>query len=94
MNVTPGPWYADKGAPERVIADIGAIICVMAGPHSNESIAAEASLIAAAPDLLAACEAVLEFLPTQSSAPLKTKVRIFEVRRMVDEAIAKAKGEE
>lgn len=63
---TPGPWtveeYGDEDAPALVIhRDSETRVCFMATPGSYgdpAKIAADASLIAAAPELLEALEAV------------------------------------
>ena len=81
---TPGPWFCENGDNDNqwhVWDDAGiACICdVHAGVEPDPSGATHAHLIAAAPDLLAACEALLA--GSSKAAPL---ARI---------AIAKAKGE-
>ena len=57
---TPGPWelHSAAGAAPRVIAPGTHDICVMAGASSNESVMADARLIAAAPELLEFAEEV------------------------------------
>lgn len=56
---TPGPWEIRKGNPETEnhVANVRGID--MYGPYSAASCNDDAHLIAAAPDLLAACEALL-----------------------------------
>ena len=87
---TPGPWRNERGSGDygrNITADNGRrIICeTICSDH-----AANAALIVAAPDLLAACEAALDFihsLPyTPGSAP-ETRLQ----DKLVD-AIARAKG--
>lgn len=54
---------------------------------------ANARLIFAAPDLLAACEAMLEFLPIGDYPTAGSKSKAIQTRDMVKAAIRKAKGE-
>jgi hypothetical protein len=84
---TPGPWAATEGylwrgirAPSRVIADMR----IVGGVVENE-VQANARLIAAAPDMLAALQDIADFWeePTLSLWVLKSRVSA---------AIAKAKG--
>lgn len=96
---TPGPWWHDDDGFVR--ADVGTsgdfvYSAPVADPHATKDIdpderEANAHLIAAAPDLLAACEAVLPIIESLDSAkeegdddePLAAQLRA---------AIAKAKG--
>ncbi len=88
MSHTPGPWERIPSWPPRIMAPDGvAITDVFTGRQNHEN-EANASLIAAAPDLLAACEAAMKLwdrhetiAPTQGEADL------------VRAAIAKAKGD-
>lgn len=92
---TPGPWYAvlsnemvassaQRGkwyvetADEYPVADVG---------EDDRETAANARLIAAAPDLLTACEIATVFLAHLSLLPTE------EPRTTILAAIAKAKGE-
>lgn len=67
---TPGPWtveeYGDDDCPSLVIhRDSENRICFMATPGSHgdpAKIAADARLIAAAPDMLAALEQISDFV--------------------------------
>ncbi len=56
---TPGPWSIANGSPPQVIAPGKCDICAMSGAASNESVMADARLIAAAPDLLEALQALV-----------------------------------
>lgn len=100
---TPGPWKWEfeyqywllTGANGDVIADDGS-----AGgeyPPVIESTSPNAMLIAAAPDLLAACEAMITWAntPTVHTAEgAKTALReLTKVGELTRAAIAKAKGE-
>ncbi|MDR3572877.1 MAG: hypothetical protein P4L50_03365 [Anaerolineaceae bacterium] len=61
---TPGPWkvYVSSSKTILVVTDNhrGAIICDF-DPHNRDDNASNAQLIAAAPDLLAACETLVEW---------------------------------
>lgn len=61
---TPGPWGIasdpDGISSPRVIAPGLNDVCVICGAASNESVMADARLIAAAPDLLAFVEEFLD----------------------------------
>lgn len=61
---TPGPWILDydKGSTRDILSLEHGGICMVrvAGRHSKETFDANALLIAAAPDLLAALECVLK----------------------------------
>jgi hypothetical protein len=85
---TPGPWFAEAvDGRWRVWDDAGiACICdVHAGVEPDPSGAEHARLIAAAPDLLAACEAVAATTWSRNTATI--------IGKQVRAAIAKAKGE-
>lgn len=61
---TPGPWKV-SGRRRQVIGRHGAIPCLLARVNvaaSGVECDANARLIAAAPDLLAACEAAIQFI--------------------------------
>lgn len=73
MPNTPGPWtieeYGDDDCPALVIhRDTESRVCFMATPGSHgdpERITADAKLIAAAPDLLAACQSLQVYARVQ-----------------------------
>lgn len=67
---TPGPWgVQSRGKEVRQVAGPGRIIAfVRAGQRMTSEDAANAALISFAPDLLAACEALLA-LATHGDAP-------------------------
>ena len=88
---TPGPWESYDGwkvrtqtRPARLVADCGfwSLDYAKTLAMEPENIA-NANLIAAAPELLAACEAALVGLCDMSTP---------KMIRQVEEAIAKAKG--
>lgn len=76
---TPGPWavveYGDDEVPNLVIhSDDKMRVCFMATPGSNgdpATIAADAKLIAAAPDLFDACASVWADLADTDDARLR-----------------------
>lgn len=80
---TPGPWNyrsaSDNGEPCGYVVQSG-ISTIADVPQSED----DASLIAAAPDLLAVLEATLPWLPATIRHPIKMQVRAI---------LAKAKGQ-
>lgn len=85
---TPGSWVIPNGSPPIVIAPGKADICVMSGAASNESVMADARLIAAAPDMLAAlqrAEIALRF-----SAEMMPSEAMWGDHKLVVDAINKA----
>ena len=93
---TPGPWETGRpdmatlveGVDSKWIYAGDIYIAVASGCASEnwDEVMANARLIAAAPELLAACELVLEVLDQDS-------VRDSECFWLIKRAIAKAKGE-
>lgn len=60
---TPGPWFCENGDNRWTVWDDEGMACICdvhAGVEPDPSGATHARLIAAAPDLLAACEALME----------------------------------
>lgn len=98
---TPGPWEPTLGQvpPESVWNQHGfARICRLSdrydsGPLSNSTITANARLIAAAPDLLAALEALAEFIPDIALHNTQAMMRRDTAINLTMAALAKAKGE-
>lgn len=103
MKHTPGPWYAHKYTP----AGIAWHVSTRADDDDNqfdymrvcrttdsETAEADARLIAAAPDLLAACERALDLLNEQNAGdkPSPIIVRPSPTIVRLTTAIAKAKG--
>lgn len=91
---TPGPW--------KVLADTrtGAVdvwygarfVCTVGvpGASGDESIEPDAALIAAAPDLLAACKAALSLVESLPYDP--TDRQTLRINDQIEAAIAKAEG--
>jgi hypothetical protein len=67
---TPGPWHieqADPDLPPYVVSDVtGLVVCDLVGPPDRTE--ANATLIAAAPDLLAACKGAATYFATKKRA--------------------------
>jgi len=88
MN-TPGPWYTmtKPDALQGLIASEidGKTIAVSYDPI-------DAHLISAAPDLLEACQAFVEFAQNGKHPKWASYLRTITGRKMID-AITKAKGE-
>ena len=88
---TPGPWEVERSLngdySVRHTATGNHPICDVF--YVTETGQANASLIAAAPDLLAACKALLE-MPMLTD---KTYDQVQAVRKLATAAIAKATGE-
>ena len=86
---TPGPWviYLDAGVAASVMpAGRDGDVCTMAEEYRTMiEVNANAALIAAAPDLLAACEALITYVPEAPGVD-------HAVRRIAAAAIAKARG--
>ena len=97
-DYTPGPWtveeYGDDDVPTLVIhKDSESRVCFMATPGSRgdpAKIEADARLIAAAPDLLAACKHAMTIALEYDETGFAGTVVL---KRMLREAITKATGE-
>lgn len=81
---TPGPWHAKLWSvvadDESPIADC----CPKAGVRSSREMQLNAELIAAAPELLAACKNALELIDNRGN------LRFMESAALLKHAIAKA----
>jgi 3-oxoacyl-[acyl-carrier-protein] synthase III len=96
---TPGPWNADYG-DFAAYCSTGAEVCeVMRGNHDNgthiadDEMEANLRLLAAAPELLAACKiAANEIDAYIHAAPETTDPEMSEAARVLWCAIAKAEG--
>jgi hypothetical protein len=90
---TPGPWNNNKwNCHEHQISALGGTVALVSHSHSlisEESADANARLIAAAPDLLEACKALIE-LPEIHEALKSGRARTIEPLHMARAAIAKA----
>lgn len=96
MSHTPGPWidYDEDGiitGEMPVTSEDGeGVCCVIAGPNAKGN----ATLIKAAPDLLAACEKLrAAWAKTDVQADFADKMVLGERFAAIDAAIAKARGE-
>ena len=83
---TPGPWRAAP-QPGQTVGVHTFTHCVMAGDDAlaDTLTEADAHLIAAAPDLLAACKAVRDLVEFHD-------VPRAEIWQIIDAAVAKAEG--
>ena len=97
---TPGPWWADAGMIFMGNGDhvwgqghpaYGTVIEYQDANPSEDEIQANASLIAASPDLLAACELALEWMCRIRVSTSVTELYESDRRQIVD-AIAKAEA--
>jgi hypothetical protein len=106
VSHTPGPWAADthdvgggsiQVYPEGHFLDpwIADVKCEHVGPKSRTEIEANACLIIAAPDLLAACRmALTQMRERRSFVDMPERPGDVEyVRSCLRDAIAKAEGE-
>ena len=89
---TPGPWATDPECNNEIVLGKDGIIvadcCIVdaEGIRTQEQVNANARLIAAAPDLLTACKAVVEEDGFRGSALMRKRVDAMRV------AIAKAEA--
>ena len=99
MRHTPGPWditIVSSAQPELQI--IHPNVCVIAQVffpeyHNDSEGNANARLIAAAPDLLIACEAMMSELTSGRCAGLQMPDGFWVAYNQMQASIAKAKGE-
>jgi hypothetical protein len=90
VSHTPGPWklFLPSGRIERDVGDmfdIGNLVCSIGRTPMDDQALANGHLIAAAPDLLAVCEHLVEWESSYSPP----SIFLFGAAR---DAIAKAKG--
>lgn len=100
---TPGPWIANGHAVEQDKPKDVYVICSIHGgrfedDRTESELDSNARLIAAAPDLLAATEAMLKRIRTMKtwlpkSYPALAMVQLAEAESAWEGIIAKAKGE-
>lgn len=88
-NHTPAPWhvygYEIGTAPDETIA----VVCALSGNDGDSEEDANARLIAAAPELLAALETLLWQVERTDDLPEEVEEMLSDARA----AIAKAKGQ-
>lgn len=91
MAYTPGPWKVGRGADaNKIVADGNPPTLVAEMWYRSERFD-NANLIAAAPDLLAACEAAAETFDDDAPGPGLTER---EALKKLKSAIARARGRE
>ena len=91
MKHTPEPWTVDDLRPDGNLEIVGGddVLVAEVDPNGSEKeVSANAALIAAAPDLLAACEGIMGLLDADLDAVAAWQKEADAVRA----AIAKAKG--
>ena len=93
MAHTPGPWIADNVGIVMTPGRMPRLIAEVAGAGDRGRIGANAQLIAAAPDLLAACKALLTLWDARLPY-IAPQIVEREVVTTVRDAIAKAEGKE
>lgn len=94
MNHTPGPWFVFPRNPEMKMLHVGPSWHSVAWVIAIDDEPANANLIAAAPDLLAACEKLrAAWERTNIKADFADQMVIGERFAAIDAAIAKARGE-
>lgn len=88
---TPSPWSMGRAATDTAIYDrLGGHIATLPAMLPSDEILANARLIAAAPDLLAALEALLDNALEDCPNPTR---HFIDAADAANAAIAKAKGE-
>lgn len=91
LKITPGPWEVERKDGDCVYGGRAGMELVCQ-TYNNENDAADARLIAAAPDLLEVVQMLLEdFNRPLTSMGLRLRVETIDKARA---AIAKAKGED
>ena len=95
---TPGPWFADTGCRGEPVFIYGTVnddavdVCTVPFRVGDAQAEADAALIAAAPDLLEACEAAENFMRTFGVADGDYAAFRPDFDRLIA-AIKKARGE-
>jgi hypothetical protein len=93
---TPGPWFNRDNESIRCSDEDNSIVCFIALSHAScATRKSDADLIAAAPDLLAACQRVANIADWDgyNIDPIHFKEALYELRETARAAIAKARGE-
>lgn len=95
MSHTPGPWTATEDDPAMKMRGAnGECVLINDAFWGNENREADARLIAAAPDLLEAAEALIEYVEAcDSTSPWEAYKHLAGLEIDLKRAIAKAKGE-
>lgn len=99
MSFTPGPWdfsweIQPNGCP--TVGHKGLMVCMVAhsakDTEQKETALANASLIAAAPELLEALETIAGLYDHEASSG-ENSMKLYDARSIALEVIAKARGE-
>lgn len=99
MSHTPGPWFINDKSVDCQKDKISIETKVMGDDYfiaqvdSSISQEANARLIAAAPELLEACKAFIEYDEGSYEDGVGMMIRYEHARRMINVAISKATGE-
>lgn len=88
MNHTPGPWKVGKAHTDVIYCDNQMTRIAFCYADTVDNYEANAKLIAAAPDLLEACRAMVDVSREQNLNSLA--MRVDKARLLVEAAIAKA----
>lgn len=98
---TPGPWLVCKERPFEILMDdsngeeiYAQIASVEWGNTEPDQAIADAHLIAAAPDLLAALRAVMRCASGELERPITERQPWGDAERLIKIALAKAEGRE
>ena len=94
---TPGPWEVEVGSAmlaDNGVASLGRLRVVAVTPVLYENAQADAHLIAAAPELLAACRAMVSWNDFAADEDSGLESLYEEAIRRARAAIAKAEGSE
>ena len=91
---TPGPWHVHQSKLGTVLSPKDETVALVGGDVDGSPVA-NARLIAAAPALLAALEAILDVLKPDSLGYLQGDVNLLTCEHMIQarEAIKEVKGE-
>jgi hypothetical protein len=91
---TPGPWEIQKADDAYCIASIGNLVIMPAvGKVKHDNSEADARLIAAAPELLDACTALIDYDESAEDGDVSMIMAYAKATRLARKAIAKATGQ-